>query len=125
MIELRKENFSNAIEYIKKVLPSLSKTVAVNLPYTYSLGLAYYKAGDLENAQKTYEKVASSTSGRFDYGDVYAKSFYMLGKIYEEMDYKGKAIENYEKFLEIWKDADPGLPEVDDAKSRLASLTSQ
>ncbi len=36
--------------------------------------------------------------------------------------YKGKAIEHYEKFLALWKDADPGTAEVLDARSRLASL---
>jgi tetratricopeptide (TPR) repeat protein len=122
MIELNKEDCPAAIESMKKALSLLPETYALNLLYMDSLGLAYFRAGDLENAKKTYESVSSLTTGRFDYGDIYAKSYYMLGKIYEEMDYKGKAIENYEKFLEIWKDADPGLPEVDDAKIRLSTL---
>jgi hypothetical protein len=36
-----------------------------------------------------------------------------------------KALEHYEKFLDLWKDADLGIAEVDDAKERLAALKGQ
>jgi cytochrome c-type biogenesis protein CcmH/NrfG len=46
----------------------------------------------------------------------------MISKIYEQQGNKAKAIEHYEKFLDLWKDADPGIAEVEDAKKRLAGL---
>jgi hypothetical protein len=47
----------------------------------------------------------------------------MLGKIFQEKGQKLKAREYYNRFLQLWKDADPGFPEVEDAKKRLAEIT--
>jgi len=38
---------------------------------------------------------------------------------------KAKAIEHYEKSLDQWKDADPGIVEVNDARKRVAGLIGQ
>lgn len=35
---------------------------------------------------------------------------------------KGKATKQHEKFHDLWKDADAGIAEVDDAKKKLAGL---
>ncbi len=47
-----------------------------------------------------------------------------LGALYLMQGKLEKAIEPYEKFLDLWKDADPGIVEVEDARERLAGLKS-
>jgi hypothetical protein len=47
---------------------------------------------------------------------------YYVAKLYEGLGNAPKSIEHYEKFLELWKDADPGIEEVEDAKNRLNTL---
>jgi len=123
MIELEGKSYTKAIDYFKKAL-SLIPYGPVNKDASFidSLAFACYKSGDIEKAREEYERIISLTRARLYYGDVYSKSFYMLGKIYQEKGWEGKAIEHYEKFLSLWKDADPGIPEVEDAKKKLAGL---
>ena len=50
---------------------------------------------------------------------------FYLGQAYEAAGRKQDAIEQYETFLDIWKNADEGLKSVEDAKERLAKLRSK
>jgi len=132
MMELKRQLFSQAIEYFEKALSLLPYQNAESwilhnrhALFIEPLASAYYQAGKIEKAQAEYEKIISLTLGRLFYGDIYAKSFYMLGKIYQQKEWKGKAIEHYKKFLNLWKDADPDIPELADAKKQLAALQTK
>lgn len=128
LIEMKRENYSEAIELFTQAYEMQGGQRSWYDPHAYilnNLASAYYLNGDLVSAKKEYEKILALTTGRLWWGDLYVKSYYHLGKIYEEQGNSEKAIEQYEKFLSLWKDADPGLPEVDNAKKRLAGLKSQ
>ncbi len=56
---------------------------------------------------------------------IYCIGLHILDNIYEHQSETEKAIENYENFLELRKDGNPGFPEVDDAKKRLAGLKGE
>ena len=52
-----------------------------------------------------------------------AGSYKRMGELYEAKKNDAKAIENYQKFIDLWKDADPELqPAVRSAKDRLEAL---
>ncbi|MDH5385787.1 MAG: protein kinase, partial [Candidatus Aminicenantes bacterium] len=114
-MELKKANYASSIAHLQKALSLLSFESEIN-PYDAQLieplALAYFENGDLDKSRAEYEKIISLTGGRTAQGEIYAKSFYMLGKIHEQQGDTAKAIEHYEKFLDLWKNADPGIVEV-------------
>jgi tetratricopeptide (TPR) repeat protein/tRNA A-37 threonylcarbamoyl transferase component Bud32 len=122
-IEFEKKNYSEAIVNFNRAISLLFYgPLTKRADFIDSLALAYYESGDLDKALREYERITTLTTGRLGNGDIYTKSFYMLGKIYEQQGNTAFAIEYYEKFLDLWKDADPGIAEVDDARERLAGL---
>ena len=94
-----------------------------NMPFIYDLlARAYYESGRLDSAIAEYERKINFDAQSDNRRLIHPKYRYLLAKLYEEKGDAAKTIENYEKFLELWKDADPDLPELEDAKKRLDTL---
>ena len=127
MIERKKGNLDAAFEHLKKAAALFSFETPFDefegLPiFLESLAEVYHESGDLDNARRVYEQISRLTITRIYLSDIYVRAFYNLGKIFEEQRKRKEAFVHFEKFLELWKNADPGLAEVEDAKKRLAKL---
>jgi len=126
MIALKTGEISDALVHFEQavsLLPSQVFHLRDHALYLDSLARTYYVIRDIEKAQHQYEKIASLTISKLRWGDIYARSLYWLGKIYQGKGWEGKAVEQYEKFLELWKSADSDIPEVRDTRKQLQELT--
>jgi tetratricopeptide (TPR) repeat protein len=126
-IALNNNNFSTAIDYFEKglsLLPSGYSYMIIDERAFFidPLAQTYYEVGEMDKAREAYNKITRLILGRLWRGDIYVKSFYMLGKIWEQKGDTAQAIKHYEKFLDLWKEADSGIVEVEDARKRLAGL---
>jgi tetratricopeptide (TPR) repeat protein len=120
-VELVKENPEASIEFLKQANDLLAE---VSFEGRYLLGLAYLEAGRLGAAVEQFEAAVDDyREERLSASPVRSVLIhYQMGRAYEGSGWKNKAIAAYEKFLEIWKDADPGIEDVEDARERLANL---
>jgi len=117
-IELSKGNLDASVADFEKLVEANP-----NFPNRFLLAKAYLASGRLAEAVAEFEKILSTYESNRAFNAIRAvKAYYLLGLAYEKSGWNKKAIEQYEEFLEIWKDADPGILEVEDAKERLAKL---
>jgi len=130
-IELSSGSAEKAIDILKKAVPLRvpgfdypEHLIGYNLPFLRdTLARAYQQKGDLDKAIAEYERLITFDPKVESRYLIHPKYHYRLAKLYEQKGLKDKAKAQYERFLDLWKDADPGLPEVADAQKRLAALS--
>jgi tetratricopeptide (TPR) repeat protein len=122
-------SLDRAIEIFKGIvyppIPTLriDPILIYNMPFINDLlARAYYESGRLDEAIAEYERKIYFDPQSDNRRLIHPKHRYLLAKLYEEKGEVAKAIEQYEAFLDLWKDADPDLPEPHDARKRLAEL---
>jgi tetratricopeptide (TPR) repeat protein/tRNA A-37 threonylcarbamoyl transferase component Bud32 len=122
-IEFAKGNFQAAAKHFEKLAEEEGWVKGSYFQERTMLGRTYLESGRLDEAVSEFEELLSSySSGRLYWAIWSVKAYYYLGLAYEKSGWNKRAIEKYEEFLDIWKDADPGIPEVEDAKERLKKL---
>ncbi len=118
--KMSSRNYGSAITNFKALEP------AIGDPELYALAQCYLATEQFDNAIEALQKLQSSyvivLAGPADRGKFLTKSYYLLGSVYEKKGDKKRAIESYQTLLTLWKDADKDLPELIDAKARLAKL---
>ena len=105
------------------VLQYTSQIIGHNTPFLKDvIARTYQQKGDLDRAIAEYERLITFDPNSKSRYLIHPRYHYRLAKLHEEKGWKGKAIDQYERFLDLWKNADPGTSEVEEAKTRLAGL---
>jgi tetratricopeptide (TPR) repeat protein len=91
-----------------------------NTAVFFGRGLAYFQAGRFAEAQQDFQKILEMKM----YGpDVLVVAAQLeLGRVYQKQGDTAKARIAYQNFLADWKDADPDVPLLHEAKAEYAKL---
>ena len=95
----------------------------------YSLAKVLDDLGETDSALVVYERAVSSSPMWGDWMDDMAfavPTWRRLGELFEARGDRAKALQYYGKFVEAWREADPGLqPRVAEAKKRMTALAGE
>jgi tetratricopeptide (TPR) repeat protein len=80
---------------------------------------AYEKMGDFDKAIEAYQKLVDFDPKGRDRRWHIPVYHYRLGRLCEAKGLKDRAAAEYRRFLDLWKDGDPDIPELLDAKKRM------
>jgi tetratricopeptide (TPR) repeat protein len=118
------ENFERALKARKSIVQSLQPVYDVSSEdILKAIAETYLRQEKFDEAIERFSKLNESPVGMWEIDKyMWALKHYKLAKAYEKTNKPAIAKKEYEKFLDLWKDADDDIPEVVDARKRLTGL---
>lgn len=111
---LRHGRPDEAIEHFRKMLAIPAIVWGINSTED-ALANAYFELGRLDEAIAEYRRILALSPDQ-------ALIHYRLAAALDRQGKTAEARQEYQRFLELWKEADPDIPEVRAAKARLAAI---
>jgi tetratricopeptide (TPR) repeat protein len=127
LILLARRDFSAAISRLMETHSSLSPNVqhegilTAHVPLWSALGQAHLASGREKEALPWFKKVNESITEHIYEPIDYVRSFYFLGKIYEQQGDMPRARDYYRRFVEQWKDGDLDRERIAEAQKKIAN----
>jgi tetratricopeptide (TPR) repeat protein len=87
-----------------------------------SLAFGLRVTGKPQEAARVYQELLDNMQLGAEGQESWVLAHYELGKIYQDLGDKARALESYRKFLDLWKDADEDIPVLRQAKAAAAKL---
>jgi len=121
------ENFEQALRIRSTISKEKEPKRGVSLDDIHNvIAEIYLRQKNFKAAIQEYSKMNDLPVGYWQADEyMWAMRHYKLAIAYEKMKDLSNAKREYEIFLQVWKDADPDIPEIIDAKKRLAALRNQ
>jgi len=124
-IEFARGNAREAVVWLEKATDDVyyrwSRTYGLR---HFMLGRAYLEAGQFRQAATQFEKLLSRNFN-LEPAFLPVLARYYMGQAFEQSGQIDKAVGQYEIFLDIWKDADDEIHEIEDARACLARIKAE
>jgi tetratricopeptide (TPR) repeat protein len=92
----------------------------------YKLGIVYLESGQYEEAISTFNAIKADYATWRNFGAIQTvKLHYYLGRAYEESRWYARAISEYNDLINLWRNADRDIEEIEDTKKRLTKLKNR
>ncbi len=99
----------------------IGTAMANSLPFHDGLARVRKAQGDLDGAIEIYRDLLTPDIGSKWVAWLEPRYVLRLARLFDETGDKEGARAEYERFLELWKDADEGLPELKEARKYLGT----